>query len=173
MESGTKKNKCIMLKNESLFKVSNCEAMIKCLFSFILISVSAFSQTRPVRKSEKIKPSAASLRAGAFIDVNVPPYVPSNYTPEQLVKNILINGGTNCTTANVTNVTVSPNHDVTNNNRFWGYFHKGTTSFPFTDGIVLTTGYASEAGNSYVSAVGQSVGTGSDASVSGPSVCCP
>lgn len=133
------------------------------LFSFLLISASAFSQTRPVRKSEKIKPSAASLRAGAFIDVNVPPYTPSNYTPEQLVKNILINGGTNCTTANVTNVTVSPNHDVTNSNRFWGYFHKGTTSFPFTDGIVLTTGYASEAGNSYVSAVGQSVGTGSDA----------
>lgn len=133
------------------------------LFSFLLISVAAFSQTRPVRKSEKIKPSAASLRAGAFIDVNVPPYTPSNYTPEQLVKNILINGGTNCTTANVTNVTVSPNHDVTNNNRFWGYFHKGTTSFPFTDGIVLTTGYASEAGNSYVAAVGQSVGTGSDA----------
>ncbi|PWN59912.1 choice-of-anchor L domain-containing protein [Chryseobacterium viscerum] len=133
------------------------------LFSFLLISVAAYSQTRPVRKSEKIKPSTASLRAGAFIDVNVPPYTPSNYTPEQLVKNILINGGTNCTTANVTNVTVSPNHDVTNNNRFWGYFHKGTTSFPFTDGIVLTTGYASEAGNSYVSAVGQPVGTGSDA----------
>lgn len=133
------------------------------LFSLLLISVSAFSQTGPVRKSEKIKPSAASLRAGAFIDVNVPPYTPSNYTPEQLVKNILINGGTNCTTANVTNVTVSPNHDVTNNNRFWGYFHKGTTNFPFTDGIVLTTGYASEAGNSYVAAVGQSVGTGSDA----------
>ncbi|GEJ47460.1 T9SS C-terminal target domain-containing protein [Chryseobacterium sp. ON_d1] len=128
-----------------------------------MISVSVFSQTRPVRKSERIKPSAASLRAGAFIDVNVPPYTPSNYTPEQLVKNILINGGTNCTTANVTNVTVSPNHDVTNSNRFWGYFHKGTTNFPFTDGIVLTTGYASEAGNSYVSAVGQSVGTGSDA----------
>ncbi len=133
------------------------------LFSFLLASVSAFSQTGPVRKPERIKPSAASLRAGAFIDVNVPPYLPSNYTPEQLVKNILINGGTNCTTANVTNVTVSPNHDVTNNNRFWGYFHKGTTSFPFTDGIVLTTGYASEAGNSYVAAVGQSVGTGSDA----------
>ncbi|UKB78222.1 choice-of-anchor L domain-containing protein [Chryseobacterium sp. MEBOG07] len=133
------------------------------LFSFLLISVAAYSQTKPVRKSEKIKPSTASLRAGAFIDVNVPPYTPSNYTPEQLVKNILINGGTNCTTANVTNVTVSPNHDVTNNNRFWGYFHKGTTSFPFTDGIVLTTGYASEAGNSYVSAVGQPVGTGSDA----------
>ncbi|SMO89866.1 gliding motility-associated C-terminal domain-containing protein [Chryseobacterium rhizoplanae] len=133
------------------------------LFSFLLISVSAFSQTRPVRKSEKIKPSAASLRAGAFIDVNVPPYVPSNYTPEQLVKNILINGGTNCTTANVTNVTVSPDQDVTNNNRFWGYFHKGTTNFPFTDGIVLTTGYASEAGNNYISAVGQSTGTGSDA----------
>lgn len=132
------------------------------LFSFLLVSASAFSQTRPGRKPQRIKPSAASLRAGAFIDVNVPPYAPSTFTPEQLVKNILINGGTNCSTANVTNVTVSPNHDVDNANRFWGYFNKGTTNFPFNDGIVLTTGYASEAGNTYVADVGGNVGTGSD-----------
>ena len=132
------------------------------LFVFLLVSVSAFSQRTPVRKTENIKPSAASRRAGAFIDVNVASYTPSGYTPEQLVKNILINGGTNCTTANVTNVTVSPNHEVGNSDRFWGYFHKGTTNFPFTDGIVLTTGKASEAGNSYIAGVGASVGTGSD-----------
>ncbi|MGH1516126.1 choice-of-anchor L domain-containing protein [Chryseobacterium sp. JK1] len=131
-------------------------------FSFLLASVSVFSQRTPARKTEKIRPSTASLRAGAFIDVNVASYTPSSYTPEQLVKNILINGGTNCSTANVTNVTVSPNHDVGNSDRFWGYFHKGTTNFPFTDGIVLTTGKASEAGNSYIAGVGASVGTGSD-----------
>ncbi|MFZ4927693.1 choice-of-anchor L domain-containing protein [Chryseobacterium sp. Mn2064] len=132
------------------------------LFVFLLVSVSVFSQRVPARKTEKIRPSTASLRAGAFIDVNVASYTPSSYTPEQLVKNILINGGTNCTTANVTNVTVSPNHEVGNSDRFWGYFHKGTTNFPFTDGIVLTTGKASEAGNSYIAGVGASVGTGSD-----------
>ncbi|WP_262483550.1 choice-of-anchor L domain-containing protein [Chryseobacterium sp. P1-3] len=133
------------------------------LFAFLLISISAFSQTAPDRRmSKKVKPSAASLRAGAFIDVNVTPYVGSTYTAEQLVKNILINGGTNCTTANVTNVTVSPNHAVGDNDRFWGYFNKGTASFPFTDGIVLTTGYARQAGNSYVGLLSGQVGTGSD-----------
>ncbi|CAM3149560.1 gliding motility-associated C-terminal domain-containing protein [Chryseobacterium flavum] len=132
------------------------------LFSFLLVSAAAFSQTAPVRKPEKVKPSAESLKAGAFIDVNVPPYVGSNYTPELLVKNILINGGTNCTTANVSNVTVSPNHAVDNVNRFWGYFNKGTANFPFTDGIVLTTGYAKDAGNIFNSHLGSSPGTGSD-----------
>lgn len=132
------------------------------LFMFLLASVSVFSQIAPNRKATKAKPSAESLRAGAFIDVNVPPYAGSDYTPEDLVKNILINGGTSCTNANITNVTVSPNHTVDNNNRFWGYFNKGTTDFPFTDGIVLTTGYARQAGNTYVSDVGASVGTGSD-----------
>ncbi|MET3037297.1 choice-of-anchor L domain-containing protein [Chryseobacterium sp. NRRL B-14859] len=133
------------------------------LFTFLLISISVFSQTAPDRRiSKKVKPSAASLRAGAFIDVNVAPYVGSTYTAEQLVKNILINGGTNCTTANVTNVTVSPNHAVGNNDRFWGYFNKGTATFPFTDGIVLTTGYARQAGNSYTGLLSGLVGTGSD-----------
>ncbi|MCJ7935337.1 MAG: choice-of-anchor L domain-containing protein [Chryseobacterium sp.] len=133
------------------------------LFSFLMASVSVFSQTVPARKPEKVYPSAESLKAGAFIDVNVPPYVGSTYTPDLLVKNILINGGTNCTTANVTNVTVSPNHALDNANRFWGYFNKGTANFPFKDGIVLTTGRASESGNTFLGAVGASVGSGSDA----------
>ena len=106
--------------------------------------------------------NAANMKAGAFIDVNVPPYAPSNFTPEQLVKDILINGGTTCSVANVTNVTVTPSQGVTDNNRFWGYFHKGTTNFPFTDGIVLTTGYARQAGNTAQSA-SASIGSGSDA----------
>lgn len=131
-------------------------------FVFLLVSASAFSQTAPARKPKKVTPSAESLRAGAFVDVNVPPYAASNYTPEQLVKDILINGGTNCTTANITNVTVSPNHAVGDANRFWGYFNKGTANFPFTDGIVLTTGKASEAGNEFIGYIGSSIGSGSD-----------
>ncbi|ASW74216.1 gliding motility protein [Chryseobacterium piperi] len=130
------------LKNYSLFLI------------LLLAPVFAFSQNtkqKPQRKLQKEKFTAASLKAGAFIDVNAASYAPSGYTPEQLVKDILINGGTNCSTPNVTNVTVSPNHAVSNNNRFWGYFHKANTNFPFTDGIVLTTGYAREAGNTLVS----------------------
>ncbi|WP_294277831.1 choice-of-anchor L domain-containing protein [uncultured Chryseobacterium sp.] len=118
------------------------------LFLFVLLfSCTAVLAQKAQRKPQKEKSTSESMKAGAFIDVNVAPYAASNYTPEQLVKNILINGGTNCTTANVTNVTVSPNQPVTDNNRFWGYFNKGTTSFPFNDGIVLTTGYARQAGN--------------------------
>jgi len=42
---------------------------------------------------------------------------------------------------------VTPNLPVTNNNRSWGYFHRGTTNFPFKDGIILSTGFARNAGN--------------------------
>ncbi|WP_241775082.1 choice-of-anchor L domain-containing protein [Chryseobacterium sp. ERMR1:04] len=82
-----------------------------------------------------------------YIDVNAAGYAPSTYSPEQLVKDILINGGSTCSIPNVSNVTVTPNQPATNNDRFWGYFHRGTTNFPFKDGIVLTTGYARQAGN--------------------------
>ncbi|SIT10721.1 gliding motility-associated C-terminal domain-containing protein [Chryseobacterium ureilyticum] len=135
------------------------------LLTFLLASVSVFSQQRPDRNNRNAvdaRPSRASLRAGAFIDVNVPSYTESGYTPEQLVKDILINGGTACTTANVSNVTVSPNHAVYDEDRFWGYFHKGTTNFPFKDGIVLSTGFAKEAGNEFINLLSQNVNTGSD-----------
>ncbi|MDH6253085.1 gliding motility-associated-like protein [Chryseobacterium sp. H1D6B] len=131
------------------------------ILALLFVSVSVFSQSG-ARKPPKNTMNAGNMKAGAFIDVNVPPYAPSNFTPEQLVKDILINGGTTCSVANVTNVTVTPNQGVTDNNRFWGYFHKGTTNFPFTDGIVLTTGYARQAGNTAQSA-SASIGSGSDA----------
>lgn len=118
----------------------------------VLIPFFGMSQKSERKQNVNAKASALTSKAGAFINVNVPPYLQSNYTPEQLVKDVLINGGSTCTVPNVSNVTVSPNHLVTNPSRFWGYFHKGTTNFPFTDGIVLTTGLASEAGNSFISA---------------------
>jgi gliding motility-associated-like protein len=104
------------------------------------------------------------MKAGAFIDVNAPSYAPTAYTPLQLVKDVLISSGTNsCVTPNVSNVQVSPNLPASDANRSWGYFHKGTTNFPFTDGIVLTTGYANKAGNSYISStLGDDLSTGSD-----------
>lgn len=113
---------------------------------FLLASVSAFSQ-RMERKSKPEKFSAQSKKAGAFIDVNVPTYVPSSYTIEQLVKNVLISGGSVCAAPNVSNVTISPNQLPTDTERAWGYFHKGTTNFPFNDGLLLVTGKARRAGN--------------------------
>ncbi len=60
--------------------------------AFLLTSASVFSQVGPGRKPVKIKPTGASLKAGNFIDVNVAPYPATGYFPEQLVKDILING---------------------------------------------------------------------------------
>ncbi|MGE8554444.1 MAG: choice-of-anchor L domain-containing protein [Chryseobacterium jejuense] len=131
--------------------------------TFLLTSVTVFSQVAPGRGPSKIKPTGASLKAGNFIDVNVAPYPATGYFPEQLVKDILINGGSTCTTANITNVTVSPNHTIFDNDRFWGYFNRGTANFPFKDGIVLTTGYAKDAGNSFNNDMSKEpAGSGSD-----------
>ncbi|CAA7387520.1 choice-of-anchor L domain-containing protein [Chryseobacterium fistulae] len=142
--------------------------MKKCLlfFSFFLISLNFFySQIVYPRKVPRPRTNLAS-RAGAFIDVNAPGYVPSGYDITQLVKDVLISTGSNsCVTPNISNVQVSPNLLVSNANRSWGYFHKSATNFPFKDGIVLITGKASEAGNDYIdvnSAIGYAVGTGSD-----------
>lgn len=132
------------------------------LLTFLLISASAFSQVGPNRKPAKIKPTGASMKAGNFIDVNVPPYPATGYFPEQIVKDILINGGSTCTSANIKNVTVTPNHTIFNENRFWGYFNRGTTNFPFKDGIVLTTGYAKDAGNEFNNSMSEETGSDSD-----------
>ncbi|MDN3694073.1 choice-of-anchor L domain-containing protein [Chryseobacterium tructae] len=132
------------------------------LLTFLLSTASLFSQARPGRKSVKVQPTGPSLKATNFIDVNVPPYPATGYFPEQLVKDILINGGSTCTTANISNVTVTPNHTIFDSNRFWGYFNRGTASFPFKDGIVLTTGHASEAGNEFIDEASKTVGSQSD-----------
>lgn len=135
------------------------------LFSFLASSLGLlYSQKTLNRKPQQEKASALTMKAGAFIDVNVPTYPASAYTPLQLVKDVLISSGTNsCVTPNVSNVQVSPNLPATNTNRSWGYFNRGTTSFPFKDGIVLSTGYAQKAGNAYISStLGDDLPTGSD-----------
>lgn len=117
------------------------------LFSlFILNSNHLFSQVNQSRKPAK-ETLSTNAKAGDYIDVNVPPYPESNFTPTQLVTDVLVGTSGSCGTPNITNVTVSPNQLVTNNDRFWGYFNKTTSSFPFQEGIVLTTGFARKAGN--------------------------
>lgn len=103
------------------------------------------------RVSKTTMPSSQTMKAGSFIDVNSAGYPESNYTIEQLIKDVLIKGGTNCTNVNISNVTVSPNLAASNANRTWGYFNKAQTNFPFSKGIVLVTGKANSAGNSFIS----------------------
>ncbi len=115
----------------------------------LVFAYSIFLGQSDRQNSKPTTPSAKSLMAGAFIDVNVAPYPESNYTIQQLIQDVLITGGANCT-ASVTNVIVSPNLLATDNNRSWGYFNKGTTNFPFNKGVVLMTGPARNAGNSFI-----------------------
>ncbi len=115
------------------------------LFLLVLLFISTSLSSQ--RKPSKNVVSSVNNKAGVFIDVNATGYAPSAYNIEQLVKNVLISGGSSCSVPNVSNVTVTPTQSETNNDRFWGYFHRGTTNFPFKDGIVLTTGYARQAGN--------------------------
>lgn len=123
----------------------SAESLFLTLF-LVLLSTYSFSQTRERSKSSQ-KVSTQSMRAGAFIDINTAGYPESSYSISQLVNDVLIAGGTTCATSNVSNVVVSPNLSTSDLNRTWGFFNKGTTSFPFAKGIVLTTGHARKAGN--------------------------
>ena len=122
------------------------------------------AQKLPPRKLQKENLSETSKKAGAFIDVNAAGYQETAYTPLQLIRDVLISSGAgSCFTPNISNVTVSPNLPASNQNRSWGYFHKGTTNFPFKDGIILMTGYARNAGNTAnTGTVGDALGSGSD-----------
>ncbi|KMQ69401.1 gliding motility protein [Chryseobacterium sp. FH2] len=113
------------------------------------ISSFAFSQNR--NSGSIKKPTSSTMKAGAFIDVNTAAYPESAYSITQLVKDVLITGGSTCTTANVSGVGVSPNLSASDQGRSWGFFNKGTTSFPFEKGIVLMTGQARKAGNTFQS----------------------
>lgn len=138
--------------------------MRKNILVLLLLSFSGiiFSQNTAPRPPAK-KNLPLSAKAGAYIDVNVPPYPASNYTMAQLVTDVLVGTSGSCGTPNISNVSVSPNQPVTNNDRFWGYFNKSTSTFPFAEGIVLTTGYARRAGNTAETDVlGNINGGGSD-----------
>jgi len=135
--------------------------------SFFLLSlISTFSnaQTEKQKRIELTKNSKPSptAKAGTLIDVNVTPYPASNFTPTQLVTNVLVGGSSSCGTPNISNVTISPIQPVTDSERFWGYFNKGTSNFPFTEGIVLTTGTARLAGNNPEGQLGVDLTTGTD-----------
>lgn len=130
------------------------------LFSIFLFANLYQGQNRPPAK----KNLSAAAKAGALIDVNVPTYPASAFTPTQLVTDVLIGSQSGCSTPNISNVTVSPNQLVTNTNRFWGYFNKTTANFPFDEGIILSSGFARRGGNQLeTNILSDNNGGGSDA----------
>ena len=72
---------------------------------------------------------------GQYIQVN------DTYTAQQLVQNVLV-GNSPC--ANVSNFSVSGDAFSGVQNSY-GYFNAGTSNFPFSEGIVLSTGKATSA----------------------------
>lgn len=128
---------------------------------FVFIGSFIFAQNRVVKKGVPSKNNSTTAKAGAFIDINTSNYPESSYSITQLVKDVLISGG-GCASNNVSNVIVYPNLPPSNQNRSWGYFNKGTTNFPFNRGIILSTGFAKNAGNSFVADLNDDLGTGGD-----------
>lgn len=77
---------------------------------------------------------------GQTIAVNDPVNAQSNFTPQQLIENVLISG--ECATANVINVNLFEGDGTFN--KSYGYFRRLADSrFPFQEGIVLSTTDAS------------------------------
>lgn len=66
--------------------------------------------------------------------------VTENLTTTELVENVLV--ASSC--ANVSNISVSNSHDFGDGKSF-GYFSANGSQFPFSEGIILTTGKASSA----------------------------
>jgi len=80
-------------------------------------------------------------------------------TPLQLIENVLINS--RC--ASVSNVSVSGGN-FASGEKSWGYFNANGSSFPFSEGIILSTGKIIDARgpNSFISDDGGSMGWGGD-----------
>ena len=137
---------------------------MKNLSSLLLILVFSVLTAQKTERAPLTEiPSPESLRAGAFIDVNSNNHPESSWTIEKLIKDVLITGGGACSNPEISNVKVSPNLQATSVNRSWGYFNSGTTAFPFEEGIILTTGYARNAGNVLISStLSDNLPTGSD-----------
>ena len=68
----------------------------------------------------------------------------SSYSAEQLLTDVLLDGGL-CSTSSNFQLKDNPSEQFPSANRSWGFFKRGNTDFPFERGIVLTTGYAKDA----------------------------
>ena len=101
---------------------SNKTAIKNFLFIFILLS------------SLLLNLKAQTIRVNDVLDAE------SSFSPEELIENVLVSG--NC--ANISNITSVVNGNPTDlTTKSYGYFKRlpGST-FPFEEGIILTTGNA-------------------------------
>ena len=79
------------------------------------------------------------------ITINNPAFAESSYGPEQLIEEVLVSGG--CSEVDNFEIVASGNPDELGA-KSYGYFTKGgADNFPFEEGIILSTGFASAAGN--------------------------
>lgn len=78
------------------------------------------------------------------IFVNPPNNSNSNILPNNLVRQVLFQGG-ECSEIQNFRIQQNPSASFPNPARSWGYFEKGNSDFPFEKGIVLTTGFAADA----------------------------
>ncbi|MBW7869724.1 MAG: T9SS type B sorting domain-containing protein [Flavobacteriia bacterium] len=86
----------------------------------------------------------SSQAQNASIMVNPAGSAESNFTAEQLLTDVLLDGGA-CSSSSNFQLKDNPTEPFPSANRSWGYFKKGTSNFPFEEGIVLTSGYAKDA----------------------------
>ena len=82
----------------------------------------------------------------------------SNYGAEQLLTDVLLDGGLCSSTSNF-QLKDNPSAQFPSLNRSWGYFEKGNSDFPFERGVILTSGFA-------LNAEGPDDGTQSDGDTS-------
>lgn len=90
--------------------------LLSLLFSFCLVSV--FAQS---------------------IIVNDPADPETGLSPEELIEQVLIGGA--CADVTFTNLAENPTGVANLAERSWGYFSDGGTNFPYTQGIILSTGF--------------------------------
>src|SRR5690606_20799747 len=65
----------------------------------------------------------------------------ANFEAEQLLTDVLLDGGLCSSTSNF-QVKDNPMEQFPSLDRSWGYFEKGNSNFPFERGIILTSGFA-------------------------------
>ena len=78
------------------------------------------------------------LSSAQSIVVNDPADPETSFTPEELLSNVLVDG---CSTIQFDLLQENPDGVTDLPSRSWGYFRQNGTSFPFQEGIFLSTGF--------------------------------
>ncbi|NQY06552.1 MAG: iron-regulated protein FrpC, partial [Flavobacteriaceae bacterium] len=98
------------------------------------------------------------------IIVNDPGDPQSSLNAEDLLNEVLINSNA-CASATLELLQDNPDGTTTPAQKSWGYFRRGTSNFPFEEGIILSSGYAesAEGPNNATGTSDTGVGWGGDA----------